>query len=488
MGILEGFKRVIYETDLAGLIERLGDGRECQRGGSLTVYRAGLHLPVVHSAGEGHSYTQREGCMVVLRLISFVFIIFSVLSNTISISSEAADRGIRIAETKSSPKTDGRTALVIGNGAYDDAPLKNPVNDARAVASTLGKLGFHVIEKENLNMAQMLEAIQQFGKRIRQGGVGLFYFAGHGVQFQGENYLIPVRSGIEFEEHIRYRAVNIGEVLAEMEVAKNGLNILILDACRNNPFKRTFRSSSSGLANVNAPIGTLIAYATAPGSVAQDGEGKNGLYTQELIKNMSLRGLKVEDVFKRVRVSVQEHTKNQQVPWESSSLVGDFYFSPPSGNQPPITAMPDLNLPDSQMELPAPSQSLAYAPTDSNQRQVALTAEADQLKSFLGKWDGEWKSDNARQTRTRPCKLTLYNLDGQLYADFFIGKAGFSHSIGFDIVDEKKLKAEILLLKGVRTLAFTLQSGREFDWVLTDGKLVCHLAYKNSTCTLSKTK
>jgi len=426
--------------------------------------------------------------MAVPRLIALVLIIFPVLSYTLAFSTEAADRGIVIDEEKSSTKTEGRTALVIGNGAYEDSPLKNPVNDARAVASTLGKLGFYVIEKENLNMAQMLEAIQQFGKRIRQGGVGLFYFAGHGVQSQGENYLIPVKSGIEFEEHIRYRAVNIGEVLAEMEVAKNRLNILILDACRNNPFKRSFRSSSSGLANVNAPSGTLIAYATAPGSVAKDGDGTNGLYTQELIKTMSSRGLKVEDVFKRVRMSVQEQTQKQQVPWESSSLVGDFYFSPPDGNQRAVTAAPAPTPLDSPVGPSTGSQSLAYAPPAANQRQPVSAAEPDRFKSFLGKWEGEWKSELAGMGRTRPCRLAVYTLDGQLYADFYIGRVESGHGASLEIVDQKKLKTEILVLKGVPTLAFSLGSGREFDWALIDGKLVCHLAYRNSTCTLSRTK
>lgn len=240
----------------------------------------------------------------------------------------AAERGIRIAPVEEN--LDRRLALVIGNGSYEESPLANPINDARAMAKTLAELGFEVINRENASMTLMMESIQEFGKKLRKGGTGLFYFAGHGIQSNGENYLIPVRSGIEFEEHLRYKAVNLGEVLAEMEIAKNNLNIVIVDACRNNPFKRSFRSISQGLAYVNAPAGTLVAYATAPGSVARDGDRKNGVYTEELVRNMLVPGLRIEDVFKRTRKSLQLKTNNQQIPWESSSLVGDFFFIPPA--------------------------------------------------------------------------------------------------------------------------------------------------------------
>lgn len=219
-----------------------------------------------------------------------------------------------------------RVALVIGNSAYRVAPLPNPVNDARDMAQALVKLGFDVIHKENATQNEMKAAIRTFGERINSGAVGLFYFAGHGVQVNGENFLIPVNAVITKEQEIEYESVNVGLVIAQMENAKNIMNIVILDACRNNPFARSFRSDTRGLAYMSAPSGTLIAYATAPGSVASDGDGKNGLYTQELLKSMSTAGLRIEDVFKRVRVAVQKKTDNRQVPWESSSLVGDFYF------------------------------------------------------------------------------------------------------------------------------------------------------------------
>lgn len=236
-------------------------------------------------------------------------------------------RGMRVQQT--SP-TEQRVALVIGNAAYKDSPLINPINDARDMAAALRGLGFEVIFGENLSQTEMKRNIRVFGEKIRNGGVGLFYYAGHGIQVKGSNYLIPVNATITTEEEIEYESVDAGLVLAQMEAARNRLNIVILDACRNNPFARSFRSTQKGLASIDAPSGTLIAYATAPGSVASDGAGRNGLYTQELLKQMKQPGLSIEQLFKQVRASVRRQTEGKQTPWESSSLEGDFYFSTPS--------------------------------------------------------------------------------------------------------------------------------------------------------------
>jgi hypothetical protein len=223
--------------------------------------------------------------------------------------------------------TERRVAMVIGNSAYELAPLKNPVNDARDIAHALTTLGFEVSYKEDLNQKDMKRAIREFGAQIRKGGVGLFYYAGHGVQVNGVNYLIPVDAKVESEEEVEYECVDAGFVLAQMESAGNTMNIMILDACRNNPFARSFRSPSRGLAQMKAPSGTLIAYATAPGSVASDGNAKNGIYTQELLKSMLTPNLSIEEFFKRVRISVRNLTQDKQTPWESSSLTCDFYFN-----------------------------------------------------------------------------------------------------------------------------------------------------------------
>ena len=224
-------------------------------------------------------------------------------------------------------RTEKRIALVIGNSAYVNAPpLKNPVNDAQDMAQALRGLSFDVIYRENLNQNDMKRAIREFGAKIRNGGVGLFYYAGHGVAVKGINYLVPVDAEVESEEEVEYECVNAGFVLAQMDSAANRLNVVILDACRNNPFARSFRSGSRGLAQMDAPTGTLIAYATAPGSVASDGNGRNGLYTSELLKQMKEPGVPVELVFKRVGMRVSAATSGRQEPWIALSLRGDFYF------------------------------------------------------------------------------------------------------------------------------------------------------------------
>jgi hypothetical protein len=226
-----------------------------------------------------------------------------------------------------------RTALVIGNAAYKVSPLTNPINDATDMASALKEKGFDVTFKINVTQKTMERAIRKFGKNLRNGGIGLFYYAGHGIQIKGNNYLIPIGSIIESEADVKYEAVDAGLVLAKMEDAENDLNIVILDACRNNPFVRSFRSSTMGLARMDAPKGSLIAYATAPDSLAADGEGRNGIYTKHLIRNIQKPEIKIEQVFKNVRVAVVSETSNKQVPWEASSLMGTFYFDPQQTGQ-----------------------------------------------------------------------------------------------------------------------------------------------------------
>ncbi len=222
-----------------------------------------------------------------------------------------------------------RIALVIGNGDYLQSPLANPVNDARSMARALRSAGFDVILGENLsNKTEMKRLIRDFGFKLNKGGVGLFYYAGHGIQVEGFNFLVPVNAIINNEEEVEYEAVDAGFVISQMEAADNRLNIVILDACRNNPYARSFRSSKQGLSGMSAPTGTLIAYATSPGSVAIDGSGVNGLYTQELLAQISKPDLQIESVFKNVRGEVVKKSYGKQTPWESSSLIGDFYFYP----------------------------------------------------------------------------------------------------------------------------------------------------------------
>jgi hypothetical protein len=225
------------------------------------------------------------------------------------------------------PPATRRVALVIGNAAYQNAPLKNPVNDARDMASALRGLGFEVILRENASLRQMEDAVDELWRRLKAGGAGLFFFAGHGLQVAGRNYLVPVDARLQAEQDVKYRCMDAGLVLGRMEDAGNGLNIVILDACRNNPYARSFRSATEGLAKMDAPKGSLVAYATAPDSVAADGAGKNGIYTGQLLKNLRTPGLGIEELLKRVRIGVLRETGERQVPWESSSLTGHFVLN-----------------------------------------------------------------------------------------------------------------------------------------------------------------
>ena len=303
----------------------------------------------------------------------------------------AQDRNLQPVEAAASAPASAieqRLALVIGNGSYRDAPLTNPVNDARAMATTLRDAGFTVIGRENASHAEMLGLIRDFGDRLKsQGGVGLFFFAGHGMQIKGRNYLIPIGSQIEREDEVATQAVDASQVLDKMESAANRLNILILDACRNNPFARSFRSSQQGLAQMDAPLGTLVAFATAPGSVASDGESGNGLYTSHLLRSIRQPDVKLEEVFKRVRTNVLRDSQRRQVPWEATSLVGDFYFhgSPEQmalastrARDGPSAARPLRSKPRLVLPAPAGSQPILTQPGDAVFATAPTYAEGDE--------------------------------------------------------------------------------------------------------------
>jgi formylglycine-generating enzyme required for sulfatase activity len=231
---------------------------------------------------------------------------------------------------------------VIGNAHYEVSPLRNPVNDATDMAAALQRLGFEVILLRDAKLRAIEDAVETFSQKLRSGGVGLFYFAGHGVQVAGENFLIPIGARINREQDVRYEAVQVGRILGGMEDAGNDVNIVVLDACRDNPFARSFRSGGGrGLAVPPAVRGSFIAYATSPGKTAADGTGRNGIYTQHLLQHITTPGLKVEDVFKKVRLGVEDSTQRQQTPWETTSLRGDFYFAATgSGNLPVLTSSP----------------------------------------------------------------------------------------------------------------------------------------------------
>ncbi len=221
-----------------------------------------------------------------------------------------------------------RVALVIGNADYKDAPLANPTRDAADMAQALEAGGFKVIRRDNASLREMHLALREFGDNLTRNATGVFYFAGHGMQVRGRNYLIPVGADIAREDEVAFAALDLAAVIDKLDSARNPVNVVILDACRNNPFAGRFQASARGLAQVEAPPGTLIAFATAPGSVAADGQGDNGLYTKHLAREMRKPGAAVEEVFKSVRAAVRRESNGQQVPWESTSLESPFAFVP----------------------------------------------------------------------------------------------------------------------------------------------------------------
>jgi TPR repeat protein len=223
---------------------------------------------------------------------------------------------------------DLRVALVIGNSSYATAPLLNPANDARAMGETLRGLGFSVIELRDGSKAQMAEAVAQLRDRLKgKAGVGLLYYAGHGVQVDLRNYMVPVDARLQSVADVQAQSVDVGQVIDAFKAAGNRMNIVVLDACRDNPFGGA--TTGKGLAPLDAPSGTFLAYATAPGNVAEDGDATsgNGLYTQYLLAELKKPMARIEDVFKRVRFAVRRASNGRQIPWESTSLEDDFQFN-----------------------------------------------------------------------------------------------------------------------------------------------------------------
>jgi hypothetical protein len=236
-----------------------------------------------------------------------------------------------------SADTERRVALIIGNDAYKGMkPLDTAVNDARAMAAELKGLGWETTVKLNAGRREMNGAMADFGEHLAGGAVGLFYFAGHGIEASGQNFLVPVDAVVEREADLTSEAVDAGRLVQAMKAAKNRLNIVILDACRDNPLKG--RSGSRGLAVVPASgAGLFLAYAAGPGEKAEDGaKGGNGVFTAELVKALREPGLRIEDVFKKATAGVRTRTAGKQVPWVQASIEGDFYFRPPSAVQPVV--------------------------------------------------------------------------------------------------------------------------------------------------------
>jgi uncharacterized caspase-like protein len=335
--------------------------------------------------------------------------------------------------------TEQRTALVIGNSAYSSGPLKNPVNDAADMAAMLKRLGFTVSLKQNASLQEMDEAIEEFGNRLKRGGVGLYYYAGHGVQVNGVNYLLPIDAKINKEVDVKYQAVDANKILDEMATANNGLNIIILDACRDNPYGRSFRNATRGLAIVSsAPSGTFISYSTNPGNVARDGDGRNSPYTQALLENMDKPGLSINNVFMKVRSKVKKETG--QVPWELSSLEGDFYFVPNSARTVTDKAESVASTTSPTDELAAEQENLRQAALERKKPKksttIAMTKRPSQSTKVKTSRDGRfiaydngtvldtktnlmWAAkDNGKGIEHRSASDYCYNYRGGGYTDW----------------------------------------------------------------------
>src|SRR6266702_3829587 len=246
-----------------------------------------------------------------------------------SAHAEAMDRPANVGNPVGLSGPEQRIALVIGNSNYQNvARLPNPANDAKAVAELLNTAGFEVISATDLSHNQMIEVMQDFSARIAGRGantVAMVYYAGHGVQLAGENYLVPVDARISSEPDLIDGSVRLVDVMATLEAIPSRMRIVILDACRNNPFP-SLNEAGRGLAIVDAPNGSIVGYSTAPGTEALDGVGNHSPYTDAFLRLAHEKNVPIEQLFKRVRLEVNNSTDGRQTPWESSSLTSDFYF------------------------------------------------------------------------------------------------------------------------------------------------------------------
>ena len=277
-----------------------------------------------------------------------------------------------------------RVALLIGNNTYNVTPLHNAVNDARDLGAALKALGFTTIVRENATRREMIQAFREFGTAIERADAAVFFYAGHALQFKDRNYLLPIDSDIQSEEDIPAYAVEIQLVFDRMDRARTHQNIIILDACRDNPFAGTFKVSSPGLAQPVAPSGTLIAYATAPGAVAADGFGRNGLYTQHILEHIATPDLPVEALFKRVRAGVEKATARLQTPWDSSSLKDEFRFNDTSRGASAVSVAATPSAPSADVQLQIERDFWVT---------VKDSGSADELRAYLEHYpDGKFVS------------------------------------------------------------------------------------------------
>ena len=304
-----------------------------------------------------------------------------------------------------------KVALTIGNSNYSNSPLTNPVNDARAIGNALRNAGFDVTIKLDAPRGELAAAVQAYTQALaKRQAVGVFYFAGHGLQLAWRNYMVPVDANLNAVADIQKQCVELADLVGGIAKANNPLNIVILDACRDNPFGNLTGADHKGLSQMDAPPSTLLAYATAPGNVASDGEGINGLYTEYLLKEITVPEAKVEDVFKRVRLQVRRRTNGQQIPWESTSLEEDFFFVPPRA----LAVQAELELERLRKDQEAAREKQRLAEEAERQRkleearkQAQIAAEKAELqrKEELASLDQKRLADEAERKRQQELAL-----------------------------------------------------------------------------------
>jgi hypothetical protein len=310
-------------------------------------------------------------------------LLFNCIGNRRSFAAATALLCLLAASSASAEK---RVALVVGNSTYKNVtPLDNPRNDATLMAETLSGLGFTLVggrAQLDLGKSSLDNDVQSFGQQIQGADVALFYYAGHGVQVSGSNYLVPVGANPTREADVDFQMVDVNLVLRQMQGSGTRLNLVILDACRNNPFSaRGLRSADGGLAQMRAPEGTLISYATQPGSVAQDGSDGHSPYTKALTTTIKQAGLDIFQTFNQVGLAVKRQTGGSQQPWVSSSPIdGSFYFVAPVGVEPKIATAPQSQ--SVEPVRPAPGVS----PQASREPEQSPGSEDKSGSNFDGTW------------------------------------------------------------------------------------------------------
>lgn len=379
-----------------------------------------------------------------------------------------------------------RTALVIGNAAYDVGRLRHPVNDASDVAQTLREVGFDATLLTNTTRRQIRDAVETLRGQLTRGGVGVFYYAGHGMHVQsGRNYLIPLGAQITSEADIEDQGVSAEWVVAKMGEAGNALNIVILDACRDNPYTRLTRSGTRGLARMGEPVDTLVAYAAEPGAVAEDGTGRNGVYTKHLLQQMRRPGLSVEQVFKYARAAVMEETQNKQRPQEWSTLRQDFAFVPAIPAAPALTTPGGIQVAVGTYP-PTPPAPLPRTLVNSIGMQFALIPAGE---FQMGSNDGDEEEKPVHTVRiSKPFYLGAYEVtQGQWRAIMGTNPSRFTGDpdLPVESVSWEDIQEFICRLSQKEGITYRLPTEAEWEYAARAGTTTAY-SFGNDTTQLGK--